>query len=191
MQIPWRPRPAFAGVEDASPEDEQARQEPLLAIVVLAGIAGTLMTTFAGRVLDEQRLDSLELALWAFVGGAFDGFVLYWLLGALLFVGGAAAGSSWSYRQARHVLGFAAVPLVLSLVLWVPRLALYGRDNFRGGDEGLAFEVLALACLAWAAALLVYGVRVAHEWPWSRALGAGALPLLVPALALMRAFGVV
>lgn len=185
------PRRAFAGVEDRTAEDEQARAEPLTATVILAGIGGTLMTTFAGRVLDERRLDAVELAVWAFVGGAFDGVLGYWILGALAYFGGAAAGSAWSYKQARHVLAFAAVPLALSLVLWPVRLALFGTDNFRGGGGSGedVFAALALGFLGWSAVLLVYGIRVAHEWTWGRALAAAALPLLVPALAVLRALG--
>jgi hypothetical protein len=187
------PAPAFAGVEDRTPDDEQARAEPLAAIVVLAGIGGTLMTTFAGRVLDEERLDAVELALWAFIGGAFDGVAAYWIVGALAYVGGVAAGSAWTYKQARHVLGFAAVPLALSLALWPIRLALFGTDNFRagGGAGETAFDWLGLVFLAWAALLLVYGIRVAHAWAWPRALAAAALPLLIPVLALLRTFGAV
>lgn len=196
VRIPWRPAPAFEAVEDTSRADEQARTEPLLAIIVLAGIGGTLMTSFAGRVLDEQQLDAVEVALWGFIGGSFYGFAFYWLLGLVAFAGGAAAGSSWTYKQARHILAFASVPIALSLVIWPPRLALYGLDTFRAGgsDEGAGgtfFEALELAFLAWACALLVYGISVAHAWPLRRGLAAAALPLLAPLLALLRAYDVV
>lgn len=177
-----RPAPVFVAIRDDSADDAGARQEPVLAIVLLAGIAGVLSTTFAGGVLDDRGLDALDLAVWAFLGGALEGFAVYFLVGGLVYLGSIAAGSAWTYRQARHVLAFAAVPFALSLPVWAASLAV---------EESASFEVVRAAVLGWAAALLVVGVRAVHEWSWGRALGAAALPLLVPALALARAYGAI
>jgi hypothetical protein len=157
---------------------------------VLAGIAGVLSTNFAATLLDEQQLDALDVALWAFLGGSLEGFALYFVFGAIVYVGGAAAGSTWRYRHARHLLAYAAVPFAVSLALWPARLAFYGLDSFRAGDEA-PFEALETAFLVWSSALLVLGFRVLHAWTWPRTWAAAALPLLVPGLALARAYGVV
>lgn len=173
-----RPVAVFEALRDDSREEAQARQEPVLAIVLLAGIAGVLSTTLAG----ELELDALEWALWAFLGGGLEGFALYFVLGGVVYIGGAAAGSTWSYRQARHVLAYAVVPLALSLPVWAVAAA--------SGDS-VAFDVVRTLVVAWAASLLVLALRVLHAWPWTRALGAAALPLLPPALALARSYGMV
>ena len=47
------PRGTFAALRDDSAEAAEARQEPILAIVILAGIAGILTTSLAGRLLDD------------------------------------------------------------------------------------------------------------------------------------------
>jgi hypothetical protein len=71
-----------------------------------------------------------------------------------------------TYRQARHLLAFAAAPIALSLfVVWPVRLAVYGEAVFRTGgsdhDAGnTAFIVLELVFVAWSLALLVLGVRL-------------------------------
>ena len=190
------PRSVFAPLRDDSDAAAEARQEPLVAVLFLAGIAGILATSVAGRLLDEPEFDRLLLVVWVVVAGALHGLVLYFVLGALVYAASYAAGSAGSYRRARHVLGFAVVPVALSLVLWLPRLALYGEDAFRrgGSDEGAGdavFEIAFALVLAWSAALLVVGTRTVHAWSWPRSLAAAAAPAAVPAVALARAYGLV
>ena len=57
--------------------DVEERQEPVLAIILLAGIAGVLMTNLASRVLDDYELDALTLAVWVFIAGAIYGIAVY------------------------------------------------------------------------------------------------------------------
>jgi hypothetical protein len=191
------PRPVFAALRDDSDDAADARQEPLVAIVFLAGIAGVLATSVAGRLLDDPAADDgLVVLVWAIVGGGFYGLTAYFLVGALLYLGASLLGSLGSYRRARHVLGFAAVPIALSLVVWPVRLALYGLDSFRSGgsDAGAgddAFVAVEAVFVAWSLALLVVAVRTVHGWSWPRALAAAALPAALPVLAFARAFGAV
>ena len=169
-----RPVAVFEELRDDSPEQAQARQEPVTAIVVLGGIAGVLATTLA----ETADLDAVDLAVWAFAGGALEGFALYFVVGAIVFVGGAAAGSTWRYRHARHLLAYSVVPLAVSLPVWAVRIPF---------DADL--RIIVALVLAWCSGLLLLGIRVLHAWPWERALAAWALPLLVPALVLARAYG--
>jgi hypothetical protein len=127
-----QPVAVFEELRDDSREAVEARQEPVLALVVLAGIAGTLATTYAGTLLDQQSLDAVDVTLWAFLGGALEGFALYFVLGAIVYVGGAVAGSTWSYRHARHTLAFAVVPLVVSLPVWAVAVAAGGGSPSSG-----------------------------------------------------------
>jgi hypothetical protein len=96
----------------------------------------------------------------------------------LLLAASRTLGGHGSYRRARHLLGYAAAPLALSLLLvWPVRLAVYGEDVFRtgGSDSGTGdtvFEALALGFGGWTLALLVIGMRAVHGWPWLRAVGA-------------------
>ena len=99
-----------------------------------------------------------------------------------------------SYRRARHLLAFAAVPLVFALPLWVVRLSVYGEDALRrgGADSGTGntvFEAVELGLLVWVLALLVVGVRIVHGWTWARSLAASGFLLGLAALALADAYG--
>jgi hypothetical protein len=158
------PRSVFAALRDDSDEAAEARQEPVLAIIILAGIAGVLTTSLAGRLLDDYRFDGWNVAVWAFLGGILYGTVAYWLGGLLVHALASALRSGSSYRQARHLLAFAAAPLALSLVLvWPVRIAIYGDALFRtgGSDAGTGewiFDVLILATYAWTFGLVALGL---------------------------------
>jgi hypothetical protein len=190
-----RPRPVFVALRDDSREALGDRAEPVLAIVLLAGIAGVLSSAQAGRLMDQpDAYDNLLVAVWTFIAGSLYGGVAYFVLGALLHGGARALGSQGTYRRSRHVLAFAAVPVALSLIVWPVKLALYGDDVFRsgghdGGTGGHVFTALLLGFVAWSAVLLVAGVRAVHGWTWGRALAACAVAIAAPAfVALALAF---
>jgi hypothetical protein len=161
----WRPREVFAGLRDDSDDAARARSEAVLALVLLTGIAGVLWTPVAGTILNDVELDWVDVAVWAFIGGGFYAIALYFL-GGLVLQWLARAGGWISYRQARHLLAFAAAPVALSLFVVIPvRLAVYGEDVFRSGgsDRGAgewAFAGVELAFAAWALVLLVLGLRI-------------------------------
>jgi hypothetical protein len=180
------PRPVFAALRDESKREVEARQEPILAIIILAGIAAVLLAPETGRLLDENVLDDsiAVLAVAIFLTGAVYGVVAYWVGGAILYLGLRGAGSQASYLRARHVLAFAAVPTVLSLLLvWPIRLLVYGSDSFRrgGSDEGigpLLFDLAEGAFILWSLGLLIYGIAVVERWRLLRAAVAVVLPVL-------------
>jgi hypothetical protein len=188
------PVSTFAALRDASRARADAREEPVLALVLLAGVASVLATPTVGDLLDSRERGAASVAVIVFLAGALYGVATYWIGGGFLRLGLRAAGSAGTYRQARHLLAYAAAPLALALlVVWPLRLAVYGGDVFRegGADEGgaaRAFDAAELGFFAWAAFLLVLGVKVVHDWPLVRSLGAlalAALALLVFSLAFL------
>jgi hypothetical protein len=172
-----RPRPVFVALRDESADSVGDRSEPILLIVILAGIAAVLMTSTAAHLMDDSSYDATVTAIWVFLVGSLQGFTAYFVIGWFLYRGARAVGSQGTYRRARHVFAFACVPVALSLVLWPVKLSLYGSDWFRTGgrDTGLGggiFDLLTYAFFAWALVLLVVGVRSVHGWTWARALAA-------------------
>jgi hypothetical protein len=158
------PRGTFAALRDDSDEAAEARQEPVMAIVILAGIAGILATSLARGLLDDPNYDGLNFAVWAFLVGAFNGLLVFWLGGLLVYAIAAAVRARASYRQARHVVGLAMAPVALSLLtVWPLRLAIYGEDVFRrgGSDNGagdMLFDLLIVGSFAWSFALVALGL---------------------------------
>lgn len=182
------PRAVFVSLRDESDEAIEARQEPLLAIVALAGIAAVLGSPIARQLLNDASFSESLIPVWAFVGGMFYAVAVYWLGGGLLYGAARRLGSLGSYRRARSVLALSTAPLALALfTLWPIRILIYGQDLFRTGgtDWGpgdRTFGGLLYFAFAWSAVLLVVGVRAVHGWSWSRSSAAVALAGALPAL---------
>jgi hypothetical protein len=187
LSVLLSPRPVFAGLRDDSDDAAEVRQDAAGAIVWLAGIAGVLATTVASTLLDDPARDWVVLAVWAFLAGGLYGFAYYFVIGKVLHVALRKLGSRGSFRRARHLLGFAAAPVALALVLyWPVRIAIYGEDLFQydgmdGNAAGTVFAWVFYAFVLWGIVLLVIGVRVVHGWSWARSLAGVALTVAIAA----------
>lgn len=162
----------------------EERQEPAVAIVGLAGLFVVLSTPRFAGFLDEPEVDGLAVAVFALIAAAAYAFAGYFVLSAAL-----KLASGAPFELVRHVVAYAAAPLVLGLlVLWPLRAALYGSDLFRaggsdGGADGTAFALAELGCALWSVGLLVAGARYALRLPWPRAVAVSVLPVTLAGLA--------
>jgi len=190
----------FAALRDDSDDVAAARQETAGAIVWLGGIAAVLATSVASTLLDDVQIDGSLLAVWAFLAGGLYGFTVYFVVGKVLHVALRRLGGRGSFRRARHMLAFAAVPVAVALfVYWPIRIAVYGWDLFRTGGAdghggGPVVAWVFYGFLIWSLGLLLVAVRTVHGWTWARslagvtfasAIGAG----LAVALTLLYAVG--
>jgi hypothetical protein len=182
------PSAVFVGLREESVEDNEDRQEPLAAIVGLAGVAVVLVSPTFRRMLNDPSVSLVLVPVLAFISGALYAVATYWLGGGLLFGGARRLGGQGSYRRARQTISLASAPLALAmLTFWPVRIAIYGRDLFRtGGDDygrgDAIFGGIFLGFVAWSLILLVIGVRTTHGWTWPRAAVAVALAAVFPAL---------
>lgn len=180
------PRAVFTALRDDRDVAAEARQEPMIALLFLAGLSIFFMSRTASTLYDSSDYDPVAIALEAIVTAPLTAFLTAWVGGLAVRIGLSAAGAQTRWRQARHLVGLAQVPLILPLVTVFPaRLAVYGSDMFRSGgaDSGAGvhvFDALNLAFVAWAVALLVLGTRAVWGWSWQRTLLA-----LVPGLAVL------
>jgi hypothetical protein len=187
-----RPREVFVALRDDDEVDVDARSEPILAIVIVAGMAGILLTPAWGTLLDEESLDWIVLAVITFIGGVLYGAFGYFLLGFVVWLGARGVGVDTRARKARQVVAFAAFPFALSIAVTLPAILLFfAGDWFRtgGSDDGTwRFVVVSLgiAFALWSLGLLAVGLRTTFELPWRGVTGALALAsVLVAALAVL------
>ena len=163
------PAAVFAALRDDDDVDLQARSEPILAIVILAGMAGIILTPTWGTQFDDATVDWLVLAVVTFIGGIFYGAAGYFLLGLAVWLGARGVGGDAPARRARHVLAFACVPLALSIVVTLPlALVAFGADFFRSGgsDDGTGRAIvlsIGLGFIAWSLCLLALGLRITYR----------------------------
>ena len=185
------PRAVFVALRDDSEEDAEARQEPLAAVIALAGIAVVLASPTFRRMLNDPSVSLILVPVLAFVSGSLYATAVTWLGGGLLFGAARRVGSLGSYRRARHVVELASAPFALAMVtFWPIRIAIYGRDLFRtGGDDygrtDAIFGGVFLGFVAWSLLLLLIGVRAVHGWSWGRAAAAVALAAAFPVLVIL------
>jgi len=183
-----RPVEVFVALREDDESDVEARSEPILAIVIVAGMAGILLTPAWGTLLDEESLDWLVLAVVTFIGGILYGAAGYFLLGFVVWLGARGVGVDTRARKTRQVVGFAALPLALSIVITLPAIVLvFGSDWFRtgGSDDGSGrFIVISvgLAFALWSLGLLAVGLRTTFELPWRGVVGALALAGVIVAV---------
>src|SRR5437660_5476604 len=134
------PRAVFAAIRDDSEEAAHARQEPITALVWLAGMAAVLAAPAMNTLMDDPaRHDATVVAILIFFAGGIYGIAVYWALGAVLYYVCRWFGSRGTYRRARHLLGCTLAPLALALaLLWPAPSAVEGRDLCRtdGSDGG-------------------------------------------------------
>ncbi len=182
------PRAVFVSLRDESEEAIDARQEPLTAIMGLAGIAAVLGSPVARHLLNDPSFSESLIPVWAFIGGVTYAIAAYWLGGGLLFGAARRLGGLGSYRRARSVVALSSAPLALALfTLWPLRIVIYGENLFRTGgtDWGPGdriFGGVVYFAFAWCVALVLVGVRSVHGWSWGRSLATVALAAALPAL---------
>jgi hypothetical protein len=187
-----RPTDVFVALRNDDDADVDARSEPILAIVLVAGMAAMLLTPAWGRLLDEESLDWIVLAVVTFIGGLLYGAFGYFLLGFVVWLGTRGVGVDARARETRQVVAFAALPFALSVVVTVPAILLvFGTDWFRtgGADDGAGRTIvvsIGLASALWSLGLLALGLRTTFALPWRGVVGALALAaVLVAAIAVL------
>jgi hypothetical protein len=173
LLVAQAPRPVFTALRNDSREAVEDRQEVVASIAFLVGVALTLASAAAASFADDPLRRGIVIPVWLFIAGVFVAILNYWLGGGVLFLALNVLGGRGSYRRARHLLAFAAVPIALSLVLLPVRYAIYGGDIFRSGgsDTGAGahvFTVLELGFATWAIVLLAIGIRTIERWSWPR-----------------------
>ena len=100
----------------------------VLLLPALGGIVEALINASSDSKGENMSLQAILLT--SLIGGPLMGVIGLWLGGALLRWTGGWIGGQADSRRIRATLAWANVPLVWSLLLWIPALLLFGAELF-------------------------------------------------------------
>ena len=181
-----RPTEVFVALRNDDETDVDARSEPILAIVIVAGMAAMLLTPAWGTLLDEESLDWIVLAVVTFIGGLL--LRLRRLFPARL---RRLARGSWRRPRdagdGRHGSSSGSPRFRSRSRSWsrLPAIVLaFGYDWFRtgGSDEGAGRAIVLVFAFASRALVARAGrrrPRTTFELPWRGVIGALALAIVL------------
>jgi Yip1 domain len=100
----------------------------VLLLTCLAGIGESLDRASMRNLGDQASLPTI-LAI-ACVGGPLGGLFGLWLISHLIRLTGRWTGGRGDRDRIKTAMAWASVPSVFSLVLWIPKILLFGSDMF-------------------------------------------------------------
>lgn len=177
------------------------RNEDVYLLAALAGFSNALDRASLRNAGDSS--DLVTIFALCLVVGIFTGILWLWLYSALLRWTGRWIGGVASAGQIRLAMAWAMVPIIWSLLLWGPQLALFGDELFKSETPRMdahpwavmALAVVELSIAAWAVVVGLKSLGEVQGFSAWRALGnaamAGAvlaIPLILIVLALARSW---
>lgn len=167
-------------------------------LAALGGISQALDRASMRNLGDEHDLGFILAA--SLIGGPIAGVISLYLFGMLLKWTGSWLGGTASSINIRAAVAWSYVPLIWALFLWVPQLALFGKDLFSSETPSidqspflmLGFGLLAIIVGVWTIVVFVKALGQVQGFSALRALGntmAAALVIVAPIILIALAFG--
>ena len=189
---PWirmwtRPRETIQSIVDTDAEQ---------SVLLLASLAGI------SQALDKASLknagDTLlppALVITTTVGGIVSGLIGLYVFGFLVKHAGSWLGGKANGEKIRAAIAWSNVPIVWALLLWIPQLALFGKELFSAATPRMESHPFAVLCFGaadiliaiWALILLFKSIGQVNGFSAWRGLGACLIAVAlvaVPILAL-------
>lgn len=178
LTIWTRPRETIRRVVDSDPEHQ------VIILAMLSGFAQALTQASARDVGDTLSLP-VTLVVCA-VAGSIGGIILLYVSGALLRWAGSWLGGQASSVEVRAAIAWSSVPSIWALILWIPKLALSGRDLFTSAMPRIqanlflalvlfGFTIVEVMIAVWAFVVLLKCLSEVHRFSAWRALAASFL----------------
>lgn len=160
----------------------------VLLLAALSGISSSLGQSSNRNTGDQFGLGTILLV--AVVFGPLFGILLLYFAGWLVSVTGRWLGGDAPPAHVRTAIAWGSLPNVAGLLLWIPAIALAGRELFTSEAPELASHPLLALLLVpvglgwitlavWGLVATVQGLGEAHGFSAWRALGSLALALLL------------
>lgn len=152
----------------------------VLLLAALGGVAQVLDRATSQNLGDEMSIGAILLA--ALVAGPIAGILGLYVFAWLLEVSGRWIGGRGSGSDLRAALAWGSLPNAAGLLLWIPALALAGREMFTASTPQLEAQPLLamlllpigliwIALAIWAFILILLAVAEVQRFSAWRALG--------------------
>ena len=187
---PWlsmwtRPRATIQSIVDTNPEKD---------VLLLASISGV------SRALDKASINNLadtaplSMVFVAAIGGIVSGVVWFYIFGFLLRHSAHWIGGNANAEKTRAAIAWSSVPVAWGMLIWLPQLALFGRELFSASTPrmdasplvALGLGMLELGVGVWAMILFFKSIGQVNGFSAWRGLASFLIAValvLVPILA--------
>lgn len=166
-------------------------RDPTHFVLPLAALSG--FSQALDRASMRSAGDTLDLSaifLFAAIGGPVGGIITLYLGSLLLRWTGSWIGGTATTQHIRAAIAWSGVPLVWALVLWVPELAIFGKELFTTATPRidasvgmlllfLGFAAIEVVVGAWAFVVALKSLGQVQGFSAWKALANGLLALLV------------
>lgn len=153
--------------------------------VSLAGISTILDAMSSANIADKVNTDIGGIFFFFILLGPLFGLVV-WALSGLLYWGiGKVFKGSASFREILKATAWANIPIVLSLLLWIPDIQVFKLSAFSAfpppispGEGGIiiASSIIEMVLSFWYIIILIKAIAEAHQFSSWKALGTAILP---------------
>jgi len=184
---PWfsmwtRPRATIQQIIDTNPK------HLVLVLAAISGFSNTLGRASFKSLGDHLSVPSIFLVAAFF--GPIAGIIGLYLWGFLLRWTGKKLGGTGSAINIRAAIAWATVPLIWALFLWIPELAIFGKELFTSATPHLdtspmlillliGFGLIEMIIAIWSMVVFVKSLAQVQGFTAWRALGNAILAFLV------------
>ncbi|OAB36950.1 hypothetical protein PMSD_10080 [Paenibacillus macquariensis subsp. defensor] len=160
----------------------------VILLMLLGGFIFAMNKAASDSMADSMPLDTLFITIiCATIIGA---VIYYFLIGGLFYWVGSLLGGTGSYSDVRLSLAYAYIPTIITLLIWIPSLILFGTENFTSdtprmdSSDGslityLIFEVIEFIIGIWGIFIYLKCLGEAHRFSAWKALLTVILPLII------------
>ena len=162
-------------------------------------VNGLLILAGISRTFDRASMKNMgdSFSIWGIITfciiiGAIFGWITYYLYSALISWTGKWINGKGNTDSILRVLSYALIPSIISILLLVPQIAIYGNEIFKSeGDissEGIVSNIIVYGSMffeftlgIWSLVLCVIGISEVQKL----SIGKSILNLVLPALVIM------
>lgn len=163
-------------------------QDPERSVILLASLSG--VSQALDKAAAKSSGDTLSLPVifgLAAVAGPISGMIGLYIGGFLLKHAGHWLGGSGNGVNVRAAVAWSSVPIIWALLLWIPSLAIFGKDLFtteapRVAEHlGLYFALLAIEMVfaVWSVVIFLRALGQVHGFSAWRAIGASLIAISI------------